>query len=172
MELRGKGKAPRERRLKRRKTVNNTKNAVMITIFSSMRQGKNHYTKTSIAKIGENLEKYHKIHVKRRWIFYCLAELLERKLLTRKSRYRNDDNGLITQIPSLLAFTVRGVRYLVAKRVRGAWQMLKSMLAWLKKGDDRWPGKKDVQDGSYWPEGTDERERLKGLLGIVGRKIE
>ena len=151
--------------------MNNTKNAVMITIFSSMCQGKNHYTKTSMDKISENLEKYHGIHVKRRWIFYCVAELLERKLLTRKSRYRNDEWGLITQIPSLLAFTVRGIKYLVAKRVTGAWKALKSMLSWLKKGDGRWPGKKDVQDGSYWPEGADERERLKGLLGIVGREI-
>ena len=151
--------------------MNNTKNAVMITIFSSMCQGENHYTKTSIAKIGENLEKYHRIHVKRRWIFYCVADLLEKKLLTRKKRYRNDEAGLISQIPSLLSFTVRGMRYLVAKRVTGAWELLKTMLAWLKKGDRRWPEKKDIQDGSYWPEGTDEKERLKGLLGIVGKEI-
>jgi len=151
--------------------MNNTKNAVMITIFSSMCQGVNHYTKTSVDKIGENLEKYHQIHVKRRWIFYCIAELLERKLLTRKARYRNDEAGLISQIPSLLAVTVKGAKYLVSKRVSGAWKLLKSMLAWLQKGDGRWPEKKDVQDGSYWPEGTDEKERLKGLLGIVGEKI-
>jgi hypothetical protein len=151
--------------------MNNTKNAVMITIFSSMCQGKNHYTKTSIAKIGKNLEKYHQIHVKRRWIFYCVAELLEKKLIARKKRYRNDETGLIAQIPSLLAFTVRGARYLVAKRVRGARQVLKSIMTWLKKGDARWPEKKDIQDGSYWPEGADERERLKGLLGIVGKEM-
>ena len=151
--------------------MNNTKNAVMITIFASMCQGINHYTKTSIAKIGENLEKYHGIHVKRRWIFYCVAELLRAGYITRKSRYRQDSDGLISQIPSLLAFTVRGIKYLVSKRVTGAWKALKSMLAWLKKGDARWPDKKDVQDGSYWPEGADERERLKGLLGIVGKEI-
>jgi hypothetical protein len=136
-----------------------------------MCQGENHYTRTSIAKIGENLEKYHQIHVKRRWIFYCVADLLEKKLLTRKKRYRNDEVGLISQIPSLLSFTVRGMKYLVAKRVTGAWKMLKTMLAWLKKGDGRWPEKKDVQDGSYWPEKGDEKERLKGLLGIVGKEI-
>jgi hypothetical protein len=152
--------------------MNHTKNAVMITVFSSMCQGENHYTKTSISKIGENLEKYHGIHVQRRWIFYCLAELLERKLLTRKSRYRNDDQGLIAQIPSLLAVTVKGAKYLVSKRVSGAWKLLKSMLAWLKKGDGRWPGKKDVRDGSYWPEGTDEKQRLQHLLGLVTKKIE
>jgi len=152
--------------------VNNTKNALMITLFASMSQGKKHYTTTSVAKIGENLEKYHQIHVKRRWIFYCIAELLEKKLLTRKKRYRNDEAGLIAQIPSLLAVTVKGAKYLVSKRVSGAWKLLKTMLAWLKKGDGRWPEKKDVQDGSYWPEGADEKERLKGLLGIVSKKIE
>jgi hypothetical protein len=152
--------------------MNNTKNGIMITIFSSMCQGKNHYTKTSIEKIGKNLEKYHGIHVKRRWIFYCVAELLEKKLLTRKSRYRQDSNGFISQIPSLLAFTVLGIKYLVSKRVTGAWKALKSMIAWLKKRDGRWPGKKGVQDGSYWPAGADGKERLKGLLGIVGKKME
>ena len=151
--------------------MNNTKNAVMITIFSSMCQGENHYTKTSIAKIGENLEKYHQIHVKRRWIFYCVAELLEKKLLTRKKRYRNDEVGLISQIPSLLAFTARGMKYLVAKRVTGAWKLLKAMIKFASGGDQRWPKKKDIQDGGYWPERADERERLKGLLGIVGKKI-
>jgi hypothetical protein len=151
--------------------MNNTKNAVMITIFSSMCQGKNHYTRTSIDKIGENLEKYHKIHVKRRWIFYCVAELLRAGYITRKARYRNDTNGLIRQQTSLLAMKMEGLKYLVAKRVTGAWKLLKSMMAWLQKGDARWPEKKDVQEGSYWPEGVDERERLKGLLGIVGEKI-
>jgi hypothetical protein len=66
---------------------------------------------------------------------------------------------------------MEGLKYLVAKRVTGAWKLLKSMMAWLQKGDARWPEKKDVQEGSYWPEGVDERERLKGLLGIVGEKI-
>jgi hypothetical protein len=103
-----------------------------------MSQGKSHYTVTSVNKIRENLK----------------------KLITRKARHRQDENGIITQIPSLIALTVKGVKYLVAKRVTGAWKLLKSMMAWLKKGDHRWPGKKDVQDGSFWPERGDERERL------------
>ena len=151
--------------------MNNTKNAVMITIFSSMCQGENHYTKTSIAKIGENLEKYHKIHVKRRWIFYCVAELLERKLLTRKARYRNDDQGLIRQKSSLLAMTVKGMKYLVSKRVTGAWKMLKSMMAWLKKKDGRWPVKKDVQDPEHEKWFAPSKDDWKTLFGIVGKKI-
>ena len=151
--------------------MNKTKNAVIITIFSSMCQGKNHYTKTSIDKIGENLEKYHKIHVKRRWIFYCVAELLRAGYISRKARYKNDTNGLIRQQTSLLAMKMEGLKYLVAKRVTGAWKLLKSMMAWLKKKDGRWPGKKDIQDGDYWIGKVEGRERLKGLLGIVGREI-
>lgn len=151
--------------------MNTTKSAIMITLYSSMCQGEKHYTVSSINKVRENLKKYHKIHVKRRWIFYCIADLLQKKLITRKTRHVQDGNGIITQIPSLIALTVRGVKYLVAKRVSGAWKLLKSMMAWLKKGDHRWPGKKDIQDGSYWPERGDETKRLKSLLGIAGKKI-
>ena len=151
--------------------MNNTKNSVMVTIFASMSQGKNHYTKTSVAKIGENLEKYHKIHVKRRWIFYCLAYLLENKLLTRKSRYINNDNGLITQIPSLLSFSLKGVTYLVSKYVVGAKKLYKNMVKFAKKDDKRWPNEVYKKDTSYRPATADERKRLDDLLGIVGRKI-
>jgi hypothetical protein len=56
--------------------MNATKSAVMITLFSSMCQGEKHYTVTSVDKIIINLEKYHNIHVKRRWIFYCLSAML------------------------------------------------------------------------------------------------
>ena len=151
--------------------MNSTKNAIMITIFSSTGHGEKNYTRSSIDKVSENLAKYHKIHVKRRWIFYCLADLLERKLLTRKSRYCKDENGLISQIPSLFAFTIKGIKYLVSKRVIGAWKLLKTMIAWLKKGDKRWPAKSDVSDGSYWPEAKDEKEKLRALLGILVKKI-
>jgi hypothetical protein len=120
LQISKKRRAPRERGSEKEEKMNHTKNAIMITIFSSTCQGENHYTKTSISK---------------------------------------------------LAFTIKGIKYLVSKRVVGAWKMLKSMLAWLKKGDARWPEKKDVQGSSYWPEGADEKQRLKGLLGIVGKKI-
>lgn len=151
--------------------MNNTKNAVMITVFSSMCQGKNHYTKTSIFKIGKNLEKYHKIHVKRRWIFYCLADILEAGFITRKSRYRNSSKGFIRQKTSLLAMTMKGLRYLVSKRVVGAWKALKTMMAWLKNKDQRWPKKTDVQgqeqENWFVPSAGD----WKNLLGIVGKEV-
>jgi hypothetical protein len=137
-----------------------------------MCQGKNHYTRTSIDKIRENLEKYHKIHVERRWIFYCLAEILSAGYITRKARYRNDEAGLIRQYTSLLAITIKGMKYLVAKRVSGAWKLLKSMMAWLKKKDGRWPVKKDVQDPEQENWFSPSKDDWSKLLGIAGKKIE
>jgi len=124
--------------------VNNAKSAIMITLFSCMGQGKNHYTRVSINKIQELLAKFHKIHVKRRWIFYCMRYLMDENLITKKKRFRNDDDGLINQIPSLHSFTIAGMKYLVAKRVTGAWKLLKAMIKHAINKDKRWPKTKDI----------------------------
>jgi len=144
----------------------------MVTLFACMSQGENHYSRVSISKIQELLEKFHKIHVKRRWIFYCLADLLENKLITRKSRHVKDHNGLITQVPSLLAFRLKGVAYLVSKYVVGAKKLYKSMVKFGRKDDKRWPDKVFKEDTSYRPATTEERKRLNDLVGIVVKKIE
>jgi len=143
----------------------------MITLFFSSSQGKNHYTVSSISTLLSNLLKFHKIDIKRRWCFECLHWLIGQGYIRRKSRYVNDHSGLITQIPSMVTFTLKGVVWLVSKGVSGAKAMHKSMMSYLKKGDNRWPTKSDYDDGSYKPAGPDERKRLEGLLGIVGKKI-
>jgi len=144
--------------------MNNTKNALMITIFASMCQGKNHYTKTSIDKIGENLEKYHQIHVSRRWIFYCLAGFIEGKFCNRQARYLNDEAGLISQIPSMISFTLKGVVYLVSKYVVGAKELYKSMVKFAQKQDKRWPSEEFKKDTSYRPATPEDEKRLNALL--------
>jgi hypothetical protein len=136
-----------------------------------MCQGKNHYTKTSVDKIRENLEKYHKIHVKRRWIFYCLADILDAGLITRKARYRNDEAGLIRQHTSLLAMTLQGLKYLVSKRVHGAWKALKIMIAWLKRKDNRWPHKDHVGVPDNIDQFKPSKDDWNDLFGIVTKKI-
>ena len=151
--------------------MNNTKNAAMLTIYFSMSQGKNHVSYSSIAAILQNLNKFHKIDIQRRWLFYCLRHLEDQGYIRRKGRYRNDENGLITQIPSILWFTLKGVVWLVSKGVVGAKKLYKSMMNYLKKDDKRSPTRAEFDDGSYQPATADERERLKGLLGIVGEKI-
>ncbi len=151
--------------------MNNTKAAIMITLFSCMSQGEKHYSRVSIDKIQKLLEKFHKIHVKRRWIFYCMAYLSSAGYITRKKRYRNNDNGLIAQIPSLLAVTVKGAKFLVSKRVTGAWKLLKNMVKYVMNKDKRWPGEKDVGIPKDFEQFKPSKKDWSDLLGIVGDKI-
>jgi len=151
--------------------MNNTKNALMVTLFASMSQGKKHYSVTSVTKIIENLEKYHKIQVKRRWIFYCLADLLSGSYVRRKSRHVNDHNGLVTQIPSMISFTLKGVAYLTSKYVVGARKLYQAMVKFAKKKDKRWPSEEFKKDTSYRPATPEEQKRLNDLLGGVGTDI-
>jgi len=151
--------------------VNNAKSAIMITLFSCMGQGKKHYSRVSIDKIQRLLAKFHKIHVKRRWIFYCMRYLLDEDLITRKSRYRNDDDGLINQIPSLHSFTVAGMKYLVTKRVVGAWKVLKVMIKYALNKDKRWPKKEDIGVPEDFNPFSPSKADWEKLLGIVTKDI-
>ena len=151
--------------------MNNTKSAIMITLFACMCQGKTHYSRVSINKIQELLGKFHKIHVKRRWIFYCMRYLMDESLVTKKKRYRNDDDGLINQIPSLHSFTISGMKYLVSKHVTGAWKMLKIMMKYIMNKDKRWPKKADTGVPKDFERFEPSKEEWNNLFGIVGRKI-
>lgn len=151
--------------------MNNAKSAIMITLFSCMSQGRKHYSRVSIDKIQKLLAKFHKIHVKRRWIFYCMRYLLDENLVTRKSRYRNDESGLVNQIPSLHSFTIAGMKYLVTKRVTGAWKALKVMIKYVLNKDKRWPKKEDTGVPEDFDPFSPSKEDWEKLLGIVGSKI-
>jgi len=97
------------------------------------------YTKVSVNKQLELLEKIHKTPIKRRWCFQCLADLIGAGMITRRPRHKHESDGTIRQLSSLVAFTLRGARFLVAKRVEGSLLLLKSILAWLKGQDKRFP---------------------------------
>lgn len=152
--------------------MNACKASTMITLFFSTGQGKNHYTVTSIKTLLLNLAKFHKINIQRRWCFECLRYLIDEGYIRRKARYRNDFNGLITQIPSMVTFTLKGVVWLISKGVKEAKKVYSSMMKFLKKSDNRFPGRQDFDDGSYWPKDPDQRAALEGLLGIATKKIE
>ena len=151
--------------------LNATNSGIMITLFAGMGQGKNHYTKISINKIKEYLEKYHKIHVERRWIFYCVAYLLKIGFITRKSRYQNKEKGLIRQYSSLISFKLKGVIYLVKNYADGAKKLYKSMVKFGQKEDKRWPSEEFEKDTNYQAATPEEQKRLNDLLASVGRDI-
>lgn len=152
--------------------MNEAKFSIMITLFFSMSQGQNHYTVSSIDKLRENLNKYHKVDIQRRWTFQCLRDLLDAGYLKRKQRFVNDENGLVSQIPSMVTFTLKGAIFMVRRGVSGAKRIVKSMVKYLQKKDKRFPLQKDFDDGSYKPADLEDKKRLDNLLGGIGKKIE
>lgn len=143
----------------------------MLTIFFSTSQGKKHYTTSSIDAFLKNLEKFHKIKIKRRWCFYCVRWILDEGYIRRKERYRQDNNGLISQIPSMITITLKGIVWLVSKGVEGAKEVYKSMQKFLKKEDKRFPSRTDFDDGSWKPEDPEFRAWLENKCGIVTKEI-
>ncbi len=151
--------------------MNATTHAVMVILLSCSSQGQNRYTKVRIDKIQEILAKLYKIHVKRRWIFYCLAKLLLGGYITRKPRYRKRGRGFIMQMSSMIWITIRGAKYMVTRKVIGAKELLQHILAGITNMDKRRPKKEIYNDDSLLPVDKKDKKRLKGLLGIVGKKI-
>ena len=151
--------------------MNKTMHAIMVILISCTGQGENRYTKISINKIQELLVKIYGIHVKRRWIFFCLAYLITKGFITRKPRYRKKEHGFIRQISSMIWITVRGLKYLIRHKVEGSKKLLKHVIDGITNQDGRCPVKAIYNDGVGKLADPEERKRLEDLLGIVTEPI-
>ena len=100
-----------------------------------------------------------------------MKDLTDAGLIKRNTRYVQDGGGLISQIPSMIIFKLKGIVWLAKMGVKGAKEVYKTMVKFLKKEDERFPGRKDFDDGSWWPEEADQREALENLLGIATKEI-
>jgi len=148
--------------------MNNTKHAVAITLFASTKNGAVHYTKASVKKLLILLAKYHDKQIQRRWLFYCLADAEGAGLIRRKVRYHRKQDGTFVQLSSMITFTLAGVKYLVQKKIVGALELLKRMLAFIAGKDKRWPNTPDVAPKWTPEEMTTNRRRLKALVENLG----
>ena len=151
--------------------MNATCYGIAITLFSSMGQGQTHYTKSSINTLRKNLNKFHAIDVGRRWIFQCLKNMLDAGLITRKTRYRQEMFGEISQIPSLYSFTIQGIKLLVSRRVTGAAKLLKNMINFVTGKDQRWPKKENIAGAEPFERYIPSAEDWKNLHEIVPKEI-
>jgi hypothetical protein len=104
----------------------------------------NPYTKASVSKIIQLLEKVHRIKVNRRWVFKCFADMIKAGLLTRRSRFKREGDGTVRQLSSIVAFSLKGAKFLLDKRVSGAKLLMDKILRWVKNKDKRWPTNKDI----------------------------
>jgi len=144
--------------------MNNTKHAVVVSLFASMQGGQQHYTKASVNKMIKLLDRFHHIQVKRRWLFSCLSCLEEKGLIRRKERYHRKTDGTFVQLSSMVSFTLKGVRYMVSKRIAGARKLLDRMIDWFAKKDNRFP-RPDPEIEKFTPlDLYVNQQRLKKLL--------
>ena len=151
--------------------MGNTKISLLISLLACAGKKESPYTKASVNKLLKLLEKIHKIKIGRRWLFQCLADLIDAGLITRRPRHKHESDGTIRQLSSLVAFTLRGARFLVAKRVGGSLLLLKSILAWMKNQDKRFPAANEispVRSEKIDPIGL---RRLEDLAGKVLKPI-
>ena len=147
--------------------MNRTKHAVMIALFASMQNGAKHYTKASARSLRGLLAKYHDIQIQRRWLFYCLADAEGAGLIRRKSRYLRHGNGTFVQLSSMITFTLAGVKYLTTKKIVGANDLLKRMLAFVAGLDKRWPAEEDIAARLTPEEMKVNKTRFKKLLATL-----
>jgi len=147
--------------------VGNSKIAILITLFSCMDAKRSPYTKASVLKIIEILEKVYKITINRRWVFQCVADLIDAGLISRRQRYKHHKNGTIQQLSSIIAFTLQGAKFLLQRRVEGAALLLKKIVAWAKNKDKRFPSRADLDKDAEKEMDPDEARRLDSLASKV-----
>jgi len=151
--------------------LNNTKFAIFITIFKCCGKEGPSYSLISIDKIIALLKQMHGTQVKRRWVFQCIRDMIDAGLLSRKSRHYHRDDGTIGQISSIIAITIKGARLLISKQVKGAFLLLKNILAWIKNKDQRFPKKPDILGDITEKINPEGLRRLEDLISGVGKTV-
>jgi len=63
----------------------------------------------------------------------------------------------------MIAFTIKGAKYLIANKVEGSILLLKQILAWMKGQDKRFPTSKEVRPVTTGLICPTEHERLRLL---------
>lgn len=151
--------------------MNHTKMSIFITLFTCTSQGKNHYSLISVNKIRKLLERFHETHVERRWVFQCIRDLIDAEYLSRRPRYKRHPDGTIRQLSSITAITLKGAKLLVTKKVTGALLLLRSILAWIKNRDKRFPTDQEISPDNFNEIDPKELRRLELLTDKIFKAI-
>lgn len=149
--------------------MNNTKFAILSTIFSCLGGTDQKYSLISIDKIISLLLYHHKIKVKRRWVFQCLHDMHSAGFLVRQQRRGSHSDGTVWQKSSIIALTLKGARFLFSKRVIGAKSLIKKICEWVRHNKDRrFPAKSAIVPGAVVMD-AGEQAKLSDLAhGLFG----
>lgn len=124
--------------------MNKTQSEILLTFWAIFVKGKKHYICPAPNTIISLLERFHGTQIRRRWFFYCTAELRHRKLIKTKRRFTKGEDNLVRQIPSMIALTTKGVQYMQQRMTIGAKELYQRMIAWLNKDQQRFPRAADL----------------------------
>jgi len=150
--------------------VNEAKLAILITYLSICVKGNIHYCQPAPDTMLDLLKKYHGIEIGRRWFFQCTHDLESAGYMRRQRRWINLPGPEIRSDTSLWWFTIRGARFMCKKMIRGSQQLLKSMLSWLHRGDDRRPTTRDMADAGEIPDQETALRRIRELVRDIGSR--
>ena len=148
--------------------INQTKFAILITFLQILVKGKIHYCEPHPDTTIELLAKYHNIQIHRRWFFQCMLDLETAGFMRRQRRWREGPDPDLLSNTSLWWFTIRGARFLCSKMIRGSQELLKSMLNWIHRGDDRLPTAKDLGDIDTPTTREEALEKLHEIYKKIG----
>ena len=143
--------------------MKHTKISILIAIHRTTIKGGKHYIGPSIDAIIDLVARRHGNTIGRRWLFQCMHDLQAEGLLKRQPRYKKNEENLWRQIPSLITITLKGAKKLYNLGADGAAKLIKEIMGWIHKGDQRWPNYKE-------PATTENESRSGGApvkLGYV-----
>ena len=134
--------------------------ALMLVVFKCL-GGKNQTeSMISVDKIIILLERFHKIKIKRRWVFRILQLLELFGYIRRQIRPGRQGDGTFARRSSLIYLTGKYASYLMSKGVSGAKALLERIIEGAKSKDKRFPSteahikqcnkKMDEQERRLW----------------------
>jgi hypothetical protein len=68
-----------------------------------------------------------------------MKDLEEKGFIKRKKRFKNQEQGKIYQLSSMISLTLYGAKYLLSKNVKGARNLYNALMNWIKRKDKRFP---------------------------------
>ena len=107
--------------------MSTARHPLLITLFSSTGIEGASYSKISVNRARELLDKIHDIIIGRRWTFKLETDFVNQGLIKRTPRTDRQNDGTIRRFSSLIKFTTKGLKHL--------WKMgiLKAKIAWQKR---------------------------------------
>lgn len=150
--------------------MNNTKYSILVTFYHILVKGKNHYIAPRPDVCIGLLGQYHDTTIGRRWFFQCCRDLEDAGYIVRRRRYAKMEFTEIRSLPSLFALTIKAYKFLRKKGVHAAETILKPMLKWLHRNDNRMPSAAELDPGEKQADRETAIKKIKELLATIGRR--